>query len=193
MTYADIWSTRFLLPAQVALFILLAVVAVDAVAAVSRLARVLAVVCVVPVLIVANEGRKLFPAVFATRITTEHVRLMGHYLREALPPDAAVINFLHSSAVAYYTGAQMVRFDMMSAADTDLFIDALIRRRYKPVFLIDVGNEWSTYLRVMTDTKYERLEWPERARAAVIGTMSYQALGDRDLARDRVQPTDMLR
>ena len=58
MTYDDIWSTRFVLPAQIALFILLAAAASDAVIAVSRLARVLAIVCIVPVGIVAYEGTK---------------------------------------------------------------------------------------------------------------------------------------
>jgi hypothetical protein len=192
MTYDDIWSTRFLLPAQVALFVLLATAAADAAVAVSRLARVLAIVCVVPVLIVAYEGQKVFPFVFEAWRGQAHARLMGRYLQDALPPHSAAISYLHSGTIAYYTGAQIVRFDLMSKADTDLFIDALVKRRYQPVFVIDANNEWGTYVTIMSGTNYARLEWPERARSTGIATMSYQALSDRDRPRTAVQPIDTL-
>ena len=160
--------------------------------AVSRLTRVLAVVCIVPVLIVVTEGRKVFPGVFEAWRGQSHARLIGHYLREALPPNAAVVSYLHSGAIAYFTGAQTVRFDLMSKADTDVFVDALVRRRYQPVFVIDVENEWGNYVTIMTGTNYARLEWPERARATGIASMSYQALSDRDRPREHVRPTDFL-
>jgi hypothetical protein len=192
MTLDDVWLTRFFLPAQVALFLLLASAAIDAMVAVSRLARVLAIVCLVPVLIVAYEGRKLLPSVFAAWPGQVHARMMGYYLRETLPANAAVICFLHSGAIAYYTSAQVVRFDLMSRADTDVFMDALRQRRYEPVFVVDAPNDWGTYVTNMTGTNYVRLDWPERALAGGLATMSYQALSDRDSPRGGTRPTDVL-
>lgn len=193
MTYDDIWSTRFLLPAQVALFILLAATTRDAIVAVSRLSRVLAVVCIVPVAIVTYECSKLFPFLMAGWPGQSQTRLMAHYLRDALPPNAALITFLHGGAFALTTGAQIVRFDLMSPADAEELIDALQRRGYEPVVVIDAANEWATYVMALKGTKYETLDWPERALSVGFTQMWYVALSDRTRPRDQLPPTDVLR
>jgi MFS family permease len=193
LVYEEIWFTRFMLPAQAALFILLAAAVAYAVTAVSRLATILSIVCVVPALIVMYEGTKLYRDIFAAWPGQVHARLMIHYLREALPRNAAVISFLHSGAIAHYTGRQVVRFDFMSRADADIFIEALVQRRYRPVFVIDQENEWGFYNAILAGTKYQRLDWPLRAKASGGLTMWYLDLSDRNRPRDQLQPLDVLR
>jgi 4-amino-4-deoxy-L-arabinose transferase-like glycosyltransferase len=193
LTYEEIWFTRFMLPAQAALFILLATVIAYAVSAVSRLAKALSIVCVVPALIVMYEGAKVYQDVFAAWPGQVHARLMGHYLRDALPRNAAVISFLHSGAIAHYTGRQVVRFDFMSRADADIFIEALVQRRYRPVFVIDQENELGIYNAIFAGTQHQRLNWPERAKATGVATIWYLDLSDRNRPRDQLQPLDVLR
>jgi hypothetical protein len=193
LTFDDVWSTRFLLPAQVALFVLLAAAVNDAVIAVSRLARVLAIVCVIPAVIVASEGAKLFSFVFGAWPGQAQTRLMGYYLRDALPRNAAVISYLHSAAFAFNTGAQIVRFDFMSPADAEVLIEALKRRGYEPVVVIDTPHELATYMMAVNGTKYQDLTWPERAMSMGSGPMLYLALGDRDRPRDALPATDVLK
>lgn len=192
MTYDDVWSTRFLLPGQVALFILLATAVSDAVIAVSRLARALAIVCIVPIAIVAYEGTRLLPFVFSAQPGQNHLRLMGYYLRDALPRNAAVISFLHSAGIAYYTGAQVVRFDMISSIDGEEFVEGLARRGYQPVIVIDVTNELGTYMRTLGATKYA-LDWPERATSLGYSAMRYLWLSDRGLPREQLPRSEVLR
>jgi MFS family permease len=194
LTYEEIWFTRFMLPAQAALFILLAAAIAYAVTAVSRLAKALSIVCVVPALIVMYEGTKVYRDLFAAWPAQVHARLMGHYLRDALPRNAAVISSLHSGAIAHYTGRQIVRFDFMSRADADVFIEALVQRRFRPVFVIDQENEWGLYNEIFAGTQHQRLDWPERAKATGgTATMWYLDLSDRNRPRDELQPLDILR
>jgi hypothetical protein len=84
-TYDDVFATRFLLPAQVALFILLAAAVHDAVVAVAR-------------------------------------------------------------------------FDALSPADAEPFVESLVRRRYQPVLVVDGPNESGTYGMALRGTIYERID-----------------------------------
>ena len=66
-----------------------------------------------PLVIVMGGGTHLYPFVFGMFRGDAHAGMMGRYLREVLPPKAAVISSVHSAAVAHYTGRQVVRFDLL--------------------------------------------------------------------------------
>ena len=104
----------------------------------------LAVLCVVPAAIVMTNGRYLPVSLYVGRSTNE-CQADGTVLDETLPANAAVITFIQSGAVAYYTGRQVVRYDLIHPQSLGHLLETLVRRGYRPVFLIDQQLEGPTY------------------------------------------------
>ncbi|HYU79460.1 MAG TPA: glycosyltransferase family 39 protein [Vicinamibacterales bacterium] len=193
LSFDTIWYTRFLLPAMAVMFVLLAAVTVHAARALSRRSKVLAAACFVPAVIVPAAGRELFPFIFNTARSQENIRQMGRYLDEVLPLNAAVVTFLQGGAVAYYTGAQIVRYDLIQPQMLEATLDTLVRRGYHPVFLIDQEMEGLGYKMQFAGTKYERLDWKPRAKFVAATTLWYLDYADRDGSLERKGvPTDIL-
>ena len=194
LSYDHVWSLRFMLPAIVALFVLLAAISIVAARAVSRWHKALAAVAIVPLVIVAGGGMHLYPFVFGMFRGDAHAGMMGRYLREVLPPKAAVISSVHSAAVAHYTGRQVVRFDLLDPPVFDAMLDVLVRRGYHPVFLIDQENEGAVFKERFPASRYRRLDWRPRAMFIAGTTLWYLDFADRDRGRDPARaPTDVLR
>ena len=196
LTYDEVGYTRFFLPAQTALFVLLAVAAAYASAGAARQWKPLAVICTLPVLIVMYTNTQFMPLMMHPRVEQPHARTLGLYLREVLPPNAAVITYLHSASIAHYSGRQIVRFDLLpSGRGAEQFIARLIARGYHPVFVVDQDNEPAQYRMALGGTVYERLDWPARATAMTPGssTLRYVDAAARDQSRDRLPPIDLLR
>jgi hypothetical protein len=164
--------------------------------AAARLWKPLALVCVVPAAIVIYEGSKFWHMVTTVHHAQAQARLMGHYLREVMPADAAVVSFVHGTAVAYYTGRPIVRFDLTpQGGDAQALIERLSARRYRPVLVVDRENEGAFYEAVFRGTPYEKPAWPARASFSMPGssTLWYFDLTDRDRAPDRIPPLDVVR
>jgi hypothetical protein len=179
MTYEELSFTRFLLPAQAALIVLLAATVSYACAVVARAWKWLAVIALVPAAIVLNESRARVPPFLAVQTGQSHVRSMGKYLREVLPPNAAVITFIQSRAIEHYTGAQIVRFDLLSPSDAEAIVETLLRRKYLPLFIVDDQMDWSVYVQAFRGTKYQRLDWPPRATFVAASQLWLYDLRDR--------------
>jgi hypothetical protein len=196
LTYEDIGYTRFLLPAQTALFVLLAVATAYACAGAAKRWKPLAVICTLPVVIVIYTNTQLMPLMMHPHVEQPHARTLGLYLRAVLPANAAVIAFLHSAGIAHYTGRQIVRFDLLPPGrEAERFIERLLARGYHPVFVVDQDNEPAQYKMALGGTAYERLDWPARATAMIPGssTVVYLDAADRDRSPDRIPPIDLLR
>jgi hypothetical protein len=120
--------------------------------------------------------------------------LMGRYLREALPENAVVLTYLHSGAVAVYTGRPILRLDMVPPERLDAIVDDLQRHAYHPVFVLDRAFDGPYFRDRFTPSKYVRLDWPARAEFCSTTIVSYHDPRDRDafLSGDRY-PIDLLK
>ena len=180
MTYEELSFTRFLLPAQAALIVLLVAAVTSAFTVVARAWKWLSVVALVPAAIVLNESRSRVTPFLSVHAGQSHVRSMGKYLREVLPSNAAVITFIQSRAIAHYTGAQVIRFDLLSPADAEAAVEMLVRRKYRPMFIVDDQMDWSVYVQAFRGTKYQKLDWPPRATFVAGSQLWLYDLGDHD-------------
>ena len=119
---------------------------------------------------------------------------MGRYLREALPADAVVLTYLHSGAVAVYTGRPIVRLDLVPPESLDKVVDDLRRHAYHPVFVLDRAFDGPYFRERFGPWKYVRLDWPARAEFCSTTVVTYHDPGDRDafFSGDRY-PIDLLK
>ena len=195
LTYDDVGFTRFMLPLHGALVTLLASSIGDAAALAARLWKPLAAICVLPAIVIGYQGTKLYGLVWYAYVGQSQVRLMGKYLREALPRNAAVISFLHSGAVAHYTGAEIVRYDFMPRGrEAERLIERLERRGYRPVFVLDQENETANYKMALQGTPFERMEWRARANFQNPGSSTIWYVDGTDrFDPERVKVTDWVR
>ena len=193
LPYNDIAYLRFVLPALAAMFILLAGACAWMARSVWQRRRILAPLALVPAVIAGAGGYELYPYIFSQRDGQRQVQLMGRYLREALPPGAAIVTFLQGGAALHYTRHQIVRFDLMQPEQLAMVLETLERRGHRPVLLIDQQSESFFFKTRFANTKYERLAWRPRALFRGGTTLWYLDFADRDGARDRARaPIDVL-
>ncbi len=122
------------------------------------------------------------------------IRLMGHYLREALPPNAIVLGFMHTGEVAHYTGREVLRMDVLDPAALDGVVDDLKSHGYRPVLVLDDGYELGPFRQVFAASRYGRLDWAPRAAFTSVASISYYDLADQEpYARGVRWPIDVVR
>jgi len=191
----DDWPfLRFLLPGLTALFVMFSGVLVRAAVAIRARVPALAVLPLIPAVFVVWQGGAQRHYALNDWFSQARVRMMGHYLREALPRDAAVLSFTHSGAVRYYTGAQVVRLDLLEPGLLDRVVDDLRRRAYRPVFVLDESLEAAPFRALFAGSRYGRLDWPPRAVFTTVTTIWYFEADDLDrYARGERWVTDVLR
>ena len=190
----DNWPfLRFFLPALAALFILFAATVARAGGWLQSRSRFLTPLALVPVAIVIWSAAPQIGYALNDWRAQSRIRLMGHYLREVLPPNAAVLSFVHSGAVRYYTGRQIVRLDLLEPASLDGVVDDLRRRGYRPVFVLDEVLEGNAFRTLFAQSRYGRLHWPPRATFLAVSRIWYLDAADRDLFEQGSRwPVDML-
>jgi hypothetical protein len=192
--YDDWPFLRFLLPGLTALFILFAGVLAYATRFVWREMRWAAVVVPVTAVIVAWQGLPMTRYALHDWYAQTRVRAMGKYLDATLPPNAAVLSFFHSCAVAHYTGRQVVRADLLIPAALDDVVDDLVDHGYKPVFVIDREVEEPQFRAMFAGSRYGRLDWPARAAFVAAGSVFYFDAGDLTRHQEGARwPVDVLR
>jgi hypothetical protein len=192
----DDWpSLRFLLPALTALFVLFASLVADVSRAVwlSR-ARWAAVVVPLAAVVVVVQGMPFARYALGDWYVQSRIRLMGHYLREALPPNAIVLSFMHSGEIAHYTDRQVLRMDVLDPRALDGIVDDLTRYGYRPVFVLDDAMEVGPFREVFAASRLARLDWPPRAVFATGISISYFDIADREPYQQGARwATDVLR
>jgi hypothetical protein len=194
LTYEGWYWLRFLLPGMLALFVLLAAGLDRLRLIIASRSRLLQVVAVIPIVLVVREARTELFATFANLQGFPRVSMMGQYLREALPANAAILTYLQSGAAAYDTGRPIVRLDFVGPEMLDRVIDDLRRGGYHPVFVIDEGMEAPSFRDRYVDSPYRHLDWPARAEFWSVSPMLYLDPADRVAHYSgETYPTDILK
>lgn len=189
LTYRGWFWLRFLLPGLLALFVLFAGLLDRSRLWLTRRWRWAGAVIAVPVLFVFLTPRHLLvpPA------GQDRLQLMGHYLRAVLPPRAVILTFAHGGAISVYTGAPIVRLDLIDPASLDSTIADLQRHGHRPVFVLDLAIESGMFTDRFKNSDYVALDWPARAEFASGFSITYHDVLDRDafLSGER-WPVDVL-
>ena len=179
----DDWPfLRFLLPGLAALFVLFAATLVQLGILVGRWSRWLTPLALIPAVLVLMQAMPQVRYSLNEWRAHTRVRLMGHYLHEVLPANAAVLSFMHSGAVAHYTARQIVRLDLLEPATLDQVIDQLRGHGYHPVLVLDEALEGEAFRARFPQSRYGRLDWRPRATFTTIGRIWYLDLADREHA-----------
>ena len=125
---------------------------------------------VVPIAFVTNQARPQIEETMRDGPLQQRVQLMGHYLRNALPPNAVVLTYLQSGAASLYTGHPLVRLDLLEPHQLDTVIRDLWRRGYEPVLLVDLGMEGDGIRKQFAGQEFGALDW------AVVGLVAIGSL-----------------
>ena len=191
----DVTALRYMLPAMTALFVLNAGLAGRLVTWFASYSRLLVPVAPFLVVVVAIHSRDMVRMYYSAVPDQQRVRVMGHYLREALPRNAAVIGYLHNGAMAFYTGRMIVRLDpILEPKSLETIVDDLRRHGYHPVFVLDEGTEAPWFHYRFEVTRYGALAWPRRAAATRGQSMWYLDPADLESPPDASRAvTDILR
>lgn len=141
LVFGDWWFLRFLLPAYPAIFIMTAAGAV-ALARRARPATRGALLAAVIVIVAAQSA--WFTAreqPFGFRQGEHRFAVIGAYVRQALPPNAAFFTMHHSGSLRYYGGRLTVRYDWVHSGWLARARAALEDAGYVTYVLIDEPEE----------------------------------------------------
>ena len=194
LTFEGWYWLRFMLPGLTVSFVLFASVVDWCRLQIAARSRIAATFMVAPILFVAWHPQSQLRTVFTGNDMALRLALMGRYLREALPANAVVLTYLHSGAVAVYTGRPIVRLDMVPPESLDKVVDDLRRHAYHPVFVLDRAFDGPYFRERFGPSKYVRLDWPARAEFCSTTIVTYHDPEDRDafFSGDRY-PIDLLK
>ena len=180
LTYEGWYWLRFLLPAVLAMFLLLAA-GLDAL----RLwlqrrwsTRVpIAAVAFVPALVVVWTALEHVQE----PVGYERIHATERYLAEVLPAEAVILTFSHGGAWARATKRPIVRLDFIQPDALDRVIVDLRRRGYRPVFVLDTAVEGDLFTERFRNQRYSRFTWPARAEIVSATSVFYYDTADREL------------
>jgi hypothetical protein len=189
LTYTTVPFLRFMLPAMLALFVLLAGGVDHLRVWINQWRREVAFVAVAPALIVVWTAAPHLQAPAGY----ERMLLMDRYLPHVLPDNAVVLTYSHGGAVAAATGRPILRLDMIAPEALDGIIADLQRRRHRPVYVFDTAIEGTFFTERFRPAQFSRLTWPARAELTSVTSIVYYDLADREafFSGDR-WPTDVL-
>jgi hypothetical protein len=189
LTYVGWFWLRFLLPALLALFVLLAAGLDHLRLYLRRWSPPLAFAALVPALVVVWYAEDLIQP----QVGYERIHVMQRYLAEVLPRNAVVMTYAHGGAIAAATGRPVVRLDYIEGDALDRVIPSLQRRGYRPVYVLDVAVEGDFVGQRFRNSERGRLTWPARAEITSVTSILYYDLGDRDeFFNGERWPTDIL-
>jgi hypothetical protein len=83
---------------------------------------------------------------------------VGRYIRESLPPNAAIISMQHSGSVRYYANRLIVRYDFLNGHDLSRTIAVLRERGYRPYVLLEEWEE-PEFRRRFREDPFGRLDY----------------------------------
>ena len=193
----DHWPfLRFLLPANVAIFVMFGAV----LASLARLAwdrpRARAALLLLPVALGAVAMRRTDLVKYSLEDWRAHrtIPIMGKYLAETLPRNAVALSFAHSGAISHYSGANVVRLDLVDPGALDRIVADLERFGLEPVLVLDGVLEQPRFGDRFKGSMLSALNWPPRAVVTSVSTITYWVVSDRTrfLAGEK-WPVDHLR
>lgn len=178
----DHWPfLRFLLPASVAVFVLFGTALASLASSMWRRPRTRVAVVLLVLAVAATAVRRPDLARYSLQEWRAHqvIPVMGKYLAETLPGKAVVLSFAHSGAIAHYTGADVVRLDLIEPATLDRIVADLQKGGLEPVFVLDGFLERPRFADRFAGSKWRQLDWPPRAVATTVSDITYWAVSDR--------------
>jgi hypothetical protein len=189
LTYVGWYWLRFLLPALVAMFVLLAAGADHLRLRLAQRWPRVAVLALAPALVVAWAGEEHLDE----PVGYERIAMTERYLAEVLPPNAVIMTISHGGAWSVATGRPTIRLDLLAADQLDRAVADLLRRGHHPVFVFDVAIEGNEFTHRFKQARLGRLIWPARAEVTSSSSVVYYDLRDREafLSGDR-WATDVL-
>jgi hypothetical protein len=176
LTYVGWHWLRFMLPAMLALFVLLAAAADGVRLWLRERWPKLAFVAVLPAIFVAWSAEEHV----RPPVGYERIQMMERYFPHVLPPNAVILTYAHGGALANATGRPIVRMDYVEADKLDLVVRDLQRRGFRPVYIFDVAVEADFVGYRFRDSELGRLTWPARAELASVTSIVYYDIADRD-------------
>jgi hypothetical protein len=192
LPYEQVEYVRFMLPALVALSVLNGVVIGWVGQWLWQRSVMLAPLAAGPVLLTLWSQAPLVNLAFSYSADHARIILMGRYLREVLPANAVVFSSTQSGAVAHYTGAEIVRFDVLDAGSLDSWIDPLFRRGYAPVLVIDEIADRSAF-QGHARAEPPKYRWMPRAEFHSSSAVHYMVPVPRDRLETYTGVVDVLR
>lgn len=172
-------ALRFVLPAFAPLCVLLAGLLVHLARALASMSRFLAPLALVPAIIVSASPSSFVRAALNLRHEQARVLVAGRYLREVLPANAAILTGAQSGGIAHYTGRPIIRLDQIHPTALDGVIDAVARRGYRPVLVLDQRGELAWFQAHFAPSPLHALDWPPRAEIADVVRIVYLDPADR--------------
>lgn len=175
LTYEGWLWLRFMLPAMLALFVLLAALLEELRRTFSHWRRWAGPVALVPALVVVLLPRDLL----GMPMGYLRLQLMGRYLREALPPRAVILTATHGGALLNETGRPVINLGHVAPDGLDRLVSDLARGGYRPVYVLDIAVEGAEFAEKFRGSPLARLAWPARAQFASATSINYWDLSDR--------------
>lgn len=178
----DHWPfLRFLLPASVAVFVLFGTALASLASLMWSTPRTRIGVLLLALAVAATAVRRPDLARYSLQEWRAHqvIPAMGKYLAETLPRNAVVLSFAHSGAIAHYSGADVVRLDIIEPATLDRIVEDLQKGGLEPVLVLDGFLERPRFADRFADSKWRRLDWPARAVATSVSDITYWVVSDR--------------
>lgn len=194
LNFAQWTYLRFVLPGMAALFILLAAVLVAAAGWLARRSRLLVPIALIPAALAVWQSVPLVRHSMNDWRVQARIRLMGRYLREALPGNAILLSSMHSGSLVHYTGRQIVFLDRVPPPLLDAVVERLAIRRSRPFFVLDDVLEANLFRGYFAGSQYRALDWPPRAEFASGSAIWLMDPADREPYRHGARwPIDILR
>jgi hypothetical protein len=151
------------------------------------------VVIALPLLTIVN-AQENYRFVAAEPHTHAKTPVMGAYLDAVLPRNAVVLSFIHSGAVAHYTGRTILRPEHIAGQQLDQLVSTLTSNGWHPVFVLDENIEIPAFKNIFTGSSFGMLDWPPRAEFVSDTKILYYSATDRFRhSTGEVWPTDVVR
>jgi hypothetical protein len=176
LTYEGWYWLRFLLPAMLGVFLLLAA-ATDCLRLwISHRWKWMSMLALAPSAVVLLWPQQhLRPQLGYPRL-----ELMERYLREVLPDNAVILTFAHGGALSTATRRAILRLDLIEPEALEPILEQLVRRGHRPVFVIDVAIERSLVKDRFKDSPHAQFDWPARAEFVSSTSIVYHDVADRE-------------
>ena len=151
---------RYVLPALPPLMVLSSVVLYAMVADADRGLRGLALGLVVIVVAAHNVAYGIRAGIFDVREGERKWQVVGEYIADRLPDDAAFIAKLHTGSIRYYANRFTVRYDWIPPTALDTVVLDLMRLGYRPYIVLEESEEREFRDRFANNRSLEALNQP---------------------------------
>jgi hypothetical protein len=166
-------TLRFLVPALPALFALLATAVVIATEPIAPAWRALAVTAIVVVLGVQGVVYAQRNSAFDTWGEYKY-ELAGDAIARRLPPNAVLLSMQHSGSVRYYSGREIVRWDLLPPRRLGGLVRRLRRRGYHAYVLLEPW-EVPEFQQRFAKSPLGALDWPPAIELEHVGVRIWDA------------------